>query len=155
MKDSYLMFYREEPADILGVYLNGIDLSGKNALSFDWSGGGIVTTMDDLLTFMMALENGDLVSDEVYQQMTDFSESYDKGIYYGMGMMYFDFSELSVLLGSMTDIYGGIGATGTYMFYDREKDTYFIANFGSLDFMEKSIEELIKIKMIYDRMKKE
>ena len=155
MKDSYLMFYQEEPADMLGVYLNGINYSGKNALSIDWAGGGIVTTMSDLLTFMLALENGDLVSDEVYQQMTDFSESFDKGIYYGMGMMYFDFSELSFLLGSMTDVYGGMGATGTYMFYDKKKDTYFIANFGSLDFMEKSIEELIKIKMIYNRMEKD
>ncbi len=154
MKDSYLLFYQEEPADMLGVYLNGINFSGKNALSVDWSGGGIVTTMDDLLTFMMALENGVLVSDEVYQQMTDFSESFDKGIYYGMGMMYFDFSELSFLLGSMSDVYGGMGATGTYMFYDKKKDTYFIANFGSLDFMGKSIEELIKIKVIYNRMEK-
>ncbi len=152
MKDSYLMFYQEEPADILGIYVNGIDFSKRNALSIDWSGGGIVTTMDDLLTFMMALVNGDLVSDEVYQQMTDFSESFDKGIYYGMGMMYFDFSELSFLLGSMTNVYGGMGITGTYMFYDQEKDTYFIANFGSLDFMKKSIEELIKIRMLYDRM---
>ncbi len=155
MEDSYLMLYYEESADILGIYVNGINLSGKNALSIDWSGGSIVTTMDDLLTFMMALENGDLVSDEIYQQMTNFSESFDKGIYYGMGMMYFDFSELSFLLGSMTDIYGGMGTTGTYMFYDKEKDTYFIANFGSLDFMEKSIDELIKIRMIYNRMKNE
>ena len=152
MKNSYLMFYQEGPADMLGIYLNGIDLSGRNALSVDWSGGSIVTTMDDLLTFMMALVNGELVSGEVYQQMTDFSESFDNGIYYGMGMMYFDFSELSILLGSMTNVFGGMGITGTYMFYDQENDTYFIANFGSLDFTEKSIEELIKIRMLYDRM---
>lgn len=152
MKDSYLMFYNDEPADILGIYVNGMDYSSKNALSIDWSGGGVVTTMEDLLTFMMALENGQLLSKEVYEQMTDFNESYDKGIYYGMGMMYFDFSEISLMLGSMTDVYGGMGATGVYMFYDPAEDTYFIANFGSLDFTEKSIEELIKIRMIYDRM---
>ncbi|MGO4545106.1 serine hydrolase domain-containing protein [Paenibacillus sp. 2TAB23] len=152
MKDSYLMFYHDEPADILGVYLNGIDYSDKNALSIDWSGGGVVTTMNDLLTFMRALEKGALLSDEVYKQMTDFNQRYEKGIYYGMGMMYFDFSELSFLLGSMTDVYGGVGATGTYILYDKKKDTFFIANFGSLDFAEKGIEELVKIRMIYDRM---
>ena len=152
MNNSYLIFYQEEPADILGVYINGIDFSGKNALSVDWAGGGIVTTMDDLLTFMMALVNGDLVSDEVYHQMTDFSERLDRGIYYGMGMMYFDFSEISFLLGSMTNVYGGMGITGTYMFHDKEKDTYYIAKFGPLDFTERSIKELIRIKMIYDRM---
>lgn len=152
MNDSYLMFYNDAPADIVGVYLNGIDYSDKNALSIDWSGGGVVTTMNDLLNFMRALENGVLLSDEVYRQMTDFKHRYEKGIYYGMGMMYFDFSELSFLLGSMTDVYGGVGATGTYILYDKEKDTFFIANFGSLDFAEKGIEELVKIRMIYDRM---
>lgn len=153
MKDSYLMFYQDEPADMIGVYINGIDYSDRNALSIDWSGGGVVTTMNDLLMFMMALENGDLLSREVYSEMTDFVHRYDKGIYYGMGMMYFDFSELSFMLGTMKDVYGGVGATGTYVLYDKAQDTYFIANFGSLDFGEKSIEELIKIRMIYDRLK--
>lgn len=154
MKDSYLMFYNDEPSDIVGIYINGIDYSGRNALSVDWAGGGVVTTMNDLLTFMRALEDGALMSDDVYEQMTDFTQRYEQGIYYGMGMMYFDFSELSFLLqlSSITDVYGGVGATGTYVLYDKEQDTYFIANFGSLDFAEKSIEELVKIRMIYDRM---
>lgn len=62
----------------------GISLKLKNFLNHREVIGGIVTTMDDLLTFMVALENGDLVSDEVYQQMTNFNEIYYKGIYYGM-----------------------------------------------------------------------
>lgn len=153
MKDSYLMFHREGAAAPIGVYLNDIDLSDKKALSVDWSGGGVVTTMDDLLTFMKALEHGELLSDETHGKMTDFRHDYDKGIRYGLGMMYFDFSELSFLLGSMTDVYGAVGATGTYALYDKKNDTFYIANFGSLDFAEKSIEELVKIRMIYDRMK--
>lgn len=152
MDDSYLMFYKDVPTDILGIYIDGVDYKNKTALSLDWSGGGIVTTMDDLLRFMIAMESGDFLSDEVYNQMKDFKEKYDKGIYYGMGMMLFDFSELSFLLGSMSEVYGGMGSTGVYMFYDQNNDTYFIANYGSLEFMEKSIEELIKIRMIYDRM---
>jgi D-alanyl-D-alanine carboxypeptidase len=154
MENSYLLFHNEEQIkeDILGIYVNNLDFSNKEALSVDWSGGGIVTTMSDLLIFMKALVNGELVSNETLGQMTYFDKQYDKGIRYGMGMMYFDFSELSFLLGSMSDVYGGVGSTGTYMFYDKAHDTYFIANFGSMDFMEKSIEELIKIRMIYDRM---
>lgn len=152
MNDSYLMFYNDELADIIGIYINGIDYSDRNALSVDWAGGGVVTTMNDLLTFMRALENGTLLSDEVYSKMTDFNHRYEKGIYYGMGMMYFDFSELSFLLGSMSDVYGAVGATGTYALYDKEEDTFFIANFGSIDYAEKGIEQLVKIRMIYDRM---
>lgn len=152
MKDSYLMFNQAGPADVLGIYVEGIDLSDKNALSVDWAGGGVVTTMKDLLAFMIALEEGKLLSDEGYRQMRDFAHRYDKGIYYGLGMMYFDFSELSVLLSSMSDVYGAVGSTGTYALYDREHDTFYIANFGSLDFAEQGIEELVNIRMIYDRM---
>lgn len=152
MADSYLMLYNDAPADLIGFYINGIDYSRKKALSVDWAGGGVVTTMKDLLTFMRALENREMLSDETYKQMTDFKHRYAKGIYYGMGMMYFNFGELSFLLGSMTNLYGGVGATGTYMLYDKTKDTYFIVNFGSLDFREKGIQELVRIRMMYDRM---
>ncbi|MGR7947406.1 serine hydrolase domain-containing protein [Paenibacillus sp. M.A.Huq-81] len=155
MQDSYLMFYNDSQADILGVYVNGVDFSDKKALSVDWAGGGVVTTMNDILTFMRALEAGKILSDEAYKQMTDFTQRYDKGIYYGMGMMYFDFSEISFLLGSMTDVYGATGATGTYALYDKKKDTFYIANFGSLGFAEEGIKQLVQIKMIYDRMKVE
>ncbi|WP_028545566.1 serine hydrolase domain-containing protein [Paenibacillus taiwanensis] len=152
MKNSYFMSNYDQPANILGIYVHGIDLSDKRALSVDWAGGGVVTTMSDLLTFMRALEERTLLSDEVYKQMTAFTHHYEKGITYGMGMMYFDFSELSFLLGSMSDLYGGVGSTGTYALYDKAKDTYFIANFGSLDFTQKGLEQLINIRMIYDRM---
>lgn len=66
MTESYFMFYNDKPTDIIGIYMNEIDFSNKNALSIDWAGGGVVTTMNDLLTFMMALENGTILSDDVY-----------------------------------------------------------------------------------------
>jgi len=157
MKDSLYWMERDAPADLLGIYVNGVDFSDKKALSVDWSGGGVATTMNDLLTFMKALAYGELVSEEVFAQMTDFRQRYDKGIHYGLGMMEFDFSELSFLLkfSGITDVYGAVGATGTYALYDKANDTFFVANFGSLDFAEKSIEELVKIRMIYDRIKAE
>ena len=152
MRDSDLMFFGGQEKEMLGVYIDGIDFSDKKALSMDWSGGGIVTTMDDLLKFMTALETGELLSEDTYEQMKDFRYAYDKGITYGMGMMCFDFSELSVLLGSMPDMYGGVGATGTYMLYDQVSDTYFIANYGALGFSQKSIEDLVDLRMLYDRI---
>jgi len=51
--------------------------------------------MEDLLTFMKALEGGEWLSDDAYSQMKGFRHRYDKGIRYGMGMMYFNFRELS------------------------------------------------------------
>ncbi|WP_270166959.1 serine hydrolase domain-containing protein [Paenibacillus sp. SYP-B4298] len=152
MQDSYVKDPYGVQADALGVYVDGIDFNGKKALSIDWAGGGIITTMDDLLAFMKSFTQGALVSSDVYRQMTDFSQRYDQDIYYGMGMMYFDFSKLSFLLRGMTDVYGGVGSTGTYVLYDPAKETYYIANFGSLHYARQAIQQLIRIRMIYNRM---
>lgn len=156
MKDSYLMFHAKsaQNADevILPIYLDDMDLSTANVLSIDWSGGGIVTTTNDLLTFFRAFHDGELISKDAISAMTLFDSVYDKGIYYGQGLMQFRLSELSIFLRGMPDIYGGIGASGCYMFYDPSTETYYIFNLGSIGMVEKGMAELIQIMMIYDRI---
>ncbi|GBF73679.1 serine hydrolase [Paenibacillus sp. 598K] len=152
MHDSYVKERFPDLNEALAVYVDGVNLNGTNALSVDWAGGGIMTTMDDLLLFMQAWTQGALVSDAVYEQMTDFRQRFDTGIRYGMGMMYFDFSELSWLLRGMSDLYGGVGSTGTYALYDPTHDTYYIANYGSLHYTPKAIRHLVKLRMLYARM---
>jgi D-alanyl-D-alanine carboxypeptidase len=61
MADSRLMSEFGPGSGILAVDAHGVDLSERNALSVDRSGGGVVT-MSDLLRFSRALEGGDLVS---------------------------------------------------------------------------------------------
>ena len=152
MPDSYVMTRFGSPSGILSIDVDGVDLSTRNALSVDWAGGGVVTTMADLLTFMRALEGGDLVSDAVHERMTTFEHELQSGIGYGSGVMQIRFRDLSPLLFSMTDVHGGVGSTGTFALYDPSNDTHYIANFGSLDFAEKAIEELIEIRLIFDRV---
>jgi D-alanyl-D-alanine carboxypeptidase len=143
MNDTYLIF-RSEPTnpqkyDILEAYLKGVDLSDTNALSFDWSGGGLVTTMSDLLIFNKALNEGKLLGTDTFEQMKDFSNKYLDGVYYGLGMVEFRFGEFSFLLKGLPDIYGGVGDSSTFMMYDKTNDIHIIANFGSVDFMETSV----------------
>lgn len=156
MNNSYLNFKSESQAqseeDILEIWIDGTDFSQKNALSLDWAGGGIVSTTQDLLTFFKALHNGELVKDSTFNQMKQFNNEYRTGVYYGMGMMEFDFGDFSFFLEDLSNIYGGVGATGSFMMYDETNDTYIIANYGSFEFMDDSVESLANILMIYDRM---
>lgn len=156
MNNSYLNFKSESQVqseeDILEIWIDGTDFSQKNALSLDWAGGGIVSTTQDLLTFFKALHNGELVKDSTFNQMKQFNNEYQTGVYYGMGMMEFDFGDFSFFLEDLSNIYGGVGATGSFMMYDETNDTYIIANYGSFEFMDDSVESLANILMIYDRM---
>ncbi|GAA1409105.1 serine hydrolase domain-containing protein [Oerskovia paurometabola] len=153
MADSYLLSEFGEGTDILSLTADGVDISRRNALSVDWAGGGVVTTMDDLLLFLRALTGNHLVSEETLAGLTTFEHDLDKGIGYGMGVMQLRFSELSPLLFAMPDVHGAVGATGTYALYDPSGDTYYIANFGSLDYRQKAIEELVQVRLLVDRLK--
>lgn len=156
MEDSYLMFKSKASVQpdqpILEAWMQGHDISAYNSVSIDWSTGGIVTTTDDLLTFFRAFHDGSLVSPDTMEIMRTFGHKYADGIYYGLGMMSFNFEELSVMLKGMPTVYGGVGSTGCFMLYDSLNDTYYIANFGSLGYTEKCIHTLIKIMNIYGRI---
>lgn len=156
MDNSYLMFKSNASVQpdkpILEIRIQGHDLSTANSLSIDWAGGGIVTTADDLWTFFRALNAGELIAQDTIETMKTFDQKYADGIYYGLGMMSFDFGELSPMLKGMPSVYGGVGATGCFMLYNSLDDTYYIANFGSLGYTEKGIMNLIEIMNIYSRM---
>ena len=156
LTNTYLLYNsrKNEVSDgeIMDLNLNGINLVGTNALSIDWTGGGIVTTTDDLLTFYKALNEGDLVQKHTLEKMTDFQHKYLKGVYYGSGMMQFRFRDFSPLLSGMSNIHGGVGASSSFMLYDSNNDTYIIGNSGSLDIMGKSVQQLINILLILSRI---
>lgn len=158
MNDTYLIFQsnpKNNPKfEMLEVYVNGIDVSDTNALSFDWSGGGLVTTMADLLKFSKALIDGKLVDIDVFHQMTNFSRKYMDGVYYGLGMMEFRFGEFSYFQKDIPNLYGGVGDSSTFMLYDKSNDIHIIANFGSIDLMEESVPFLAEVLMTVDRLDK-
>ncbi|WP_105616404.1 serine hydrolase domain-containing protein [Vallitalea okinawensis] len=156
MRDSYVMLetspFNEGTEDILGMKLDGKDISKSKVLSVGRSDGGVVSTTGDLLIFFNALQNGELISQQSFEQMKSFDKIYDKGIMYGSGMMSFNLKELALIFPGLPTIYGGVGTSGTFMMYDESKDLYIIMNVGVVDMMEESVTQIIKILMIYNQI---
>lgn len=156
MRDSYAILEsspsNESREDIMVMKFDGVDISKSKSISAGCADGGIVSTQSDLLIFFSALQNGELISEQSFEQMKDFERVYDKGIKYGTGMMSFNLSELAPILPNLSTIYGGVGATGTFMLYDESKDLYIIMNVGVLDLMEECVSQLIKVLMVYNRI---
>lgn len=157
MDDSYLTFYSEpknQPKKpISEIWFKGTEVSTYNSLSIDWSGGGIISTPEDLLKFYKGLREGQLVSPERLEAMETITGKFRAGIHLGAGMMQLRFEEFFFLLKGMPRMNGHIGVLSTHMMYDPTNDTYIIANFGSTEFMEKSFQLLIKLNSVLTRIK--
>lgn len=157
MRDSYLMFYSEPlntpKKNIEKIWFNDVEVSGYESLSCDWSGGGIVSTTEDLLKFNQALRSSQLVQSSNLETMDICTNKFKPGIYYGLGMMEIRFKEFFFLLGGLPKIKGHIGILSTHLFYDPSRDAHIIMNFGSNTFMVESFKALIEIENVLQRMK--
>jgi D-alanyl-D-alanine carboxypeptidase len=157
MRDSHLMFYSEPQntpgRDIAEIWLNGVEVSGFESLSCDWSGGGIIATTADLLKFNQALRSEQLIPASALETMDICKYRFQPGIYYGLGMMEIRFKEFFFLLGRLPRVKGHIGILATHMFYDPVQDAHVIINLGDNKRMVASFRALIEIENALQRMK--
>ena len=158
MENTYLMFYdhlddqtlRKPIAD---VWLDGVNIKDYPSLSIDWAGGGLISTLEDMETFVVSTFEGDLLSQETLEEMNQYNYKFEDGIYYGLGLMELRFEEFFPLLGHLPRLRGHMGVLGTSMFYDPETKTTYISSFGSTDFTRENIVTMIEVLMTLDRIK--
>lgn len=150
MSDSYLML-RSHPTTeraIAPAWLDGVDVSSYSSLSADWAGGGIVSTVDDLARFSVALHGGELVTESQLAEMKRARHRFRPGIHYGTGFMSLRFAEFFFLLRNLPTPTGHIGVLATHMFYDEVNNAHIIMNFGSTAEMVRSFRTLIQIESL-------
>ncbi|MCR2806597.1 serine hydrolase domain-containing protein [Paenibacillus soyae] len=149
MNDTY-MPHRTKPANMFSppmapVWLGGTEISSYVSLSCDWSGGGIVSTTDDLLLFNRALREGKLLQPATLQAMDTIRHRFRPGLHYGLGMMEVRFEQFFFLLRGLPRYRGHIGVLSTHLFWEPETDTHIALNFGSDGAMVQSFKALIQI----------
>ena len=155
MNDSY-MATRSAPlsgniAPIADLWLEGIEFGDAPALSVDWSGGGVISTLDDLLRFSIALHDETLINSTSLDAMFSDTNKFNQGIYTGEGGMTVRFKEFFPLL-DLPLVRGHIGILGTHLFYDATTDTHIVLNFGSTSEIEPSFMALIEILSVIKRV---
>lgn len=110
MKDTYFEFY-EEPINkdkTIQQYVGNTNFSNINT-SFDWSGGGLVSTNKDLAVFIEALFNLKLIKQESLQKMINVKFTKNNESRYGLGVYEFVINR---------DVfYGHFGFYGTFVGY--------------------------------------
>jgi D-alanyl-D-alanine carboxypeptidase len=116
LADTYLEFYEEPRGDapLSHAYYGGMDLDGSVNTSFDWGGGGIVSTCDDLNTFIRALFGLRLFREKSTLEWMLASTDETSRWNYGLGIKKTPTSGLA--------LYGHPGAYGCDMYYCPDED---------------------------------
>lgn len=161
MADSCLLFHTmpgggasvPDPADVLGLaplWLGRDEVSRAQSLSCDWGGGGVVSTVDDLVRFSRAWHDGVLVSEASRVRMTDARNRFRAGIRYGAGAMRLHYEGFSPFLRGMPRTVGHLGVTGVHLFAAPERGIHLAMNFHSTREMLRSFRvhiELVRLAL--------
>ena len=149
MNHSYLFrFPTSEKNELPIAHLFGRhqNVTGFASLTIaSYAGGGIVSTLEDLLIFMRKLMHGDLVKNESFERMKDwskFSSLNFLGIDYGYGLA--SFKIIPLIMPKKYRVFGNFGSTGTFMFYHPEMDIYFIGALNHFGYGRKGIKIMFK-----------
>jgi D-alanyl-D-alanine carboxypeptidase len=123
MQHTYFEYY--EPAITEGkrvdAFLGKINMTEKINTSYEWGGGGLVTTTKDLGAFIKLLFNNSFFHDSTtLKKMTDFEKVKNLGANYGLGMFSFEVNGKTY--------YGHGGFYGSLLLYEPIDGITFSAN---------------------------
>lgn len=116
LDDSYLEYYEHARGDapLSHAYYGSLDVSGDVNTSFDWGGGGIVSTVENLNTFYRALLNGELFENTSTLEMMLRNTDNDENWNYGLGIK-------RMIIGGQA-FYGHPGAYSCDAYYCPDED---------------------------------
>lgn len=116
LENTYFEFY-ERPlneSEIQNQFVGSVNFKDLNT-SFDWAGGGLVSTNKDLSTFIKALFENKLVCSSTLRKMTNVKDTKDGENRYGLGIYESEYN------GKI--YYGHYGFYGSYIGYCPENKT--------------------------------
>jgi len=125
LQDTYFEYYeaRRGRGRMIDTYLNRINITRKINTSYEWGGGGLVSTTAELATFIRAVFELRLFErPATLQRMLDISATQDYGAHYGLGIFQFQIDDLR--------LYGHGGYYGSLMLHDPDHDITIVANAG-------------------------
>ena len=125
MNDTWFEYYEPETGSgkRIDAFLNGINMTKKINTSYEWGGGGLVSTTRDMAVFIEALFKNEFFKDPAtLTRMTDYSATEKFGAHYGMGIYKYE------LNGKV--FYGHGGFYGSILAYDPVDKITLSANIG-------------------------
>jgi D-alanyl-D-alanine carboxypeptidase len=108
------------PADI---YYDNTIITRTRSNGAYWADGGLISTVDEMIAFMEALNEGKIISKSTLELMHDWHKM-EFPIQYGYGTMCFKLPRLIAGMSGLTPLWGHSGSTGSFLYYSEDLDLY-------------------------------
>lgn len=148
MEHSYMLLHSKSEKTSghkeAGFYFDQTRLNEiRGFVGLDFSGGGVVAPMEDLLLFMKALTSHQLVSENTFDIMIHDKARLYPGWDYGYGI--WQVRPVPILIPVKYQSWGILGATGAFMFYHPELEAYIIGSFNHQSWQRKCVRFMFKV----------
>lgn len=142
MSHAYMLNYSKSAEDAgyptASFTLNNTVLNDNPTYGhLDYAGGGVVAPLDELLIFMKALVNYEIVGRSTLEQMMKDKAKLTLGIDYGYGI--WQIKTVPLLMPKKYNCWGVAGITGAFMFYHPRTESYLIGNFNESSYEQKAL----------------
>ena len=136
LKHTYLVGYGGDqvlpsalPAD---VFFKNTNITKVRSNGSYWADGGIVSTAEEMIVFLKALNGERVVSRSSLGQMHAWRK-WRFPLEYGLGTMLFSFPRPMRTLMRMPPLWGHSGSTGSFLFYCEDADLYLAGTLDQVD----------------------
>jgi D-alanyl-D-alanine carboxypeptidase len=151
LKNTWLVGHIEDrpvqlasPAD---VFYRDSNISKIRSHESYWADGGIVSTSQEMITFLKALNEGKIVRPDTLKLMHNWHKL-EFPMEYGYGTMLFKPPSLMTLVTNMRPLWGHSGSTGSFLYYSDELNLYMAGTIDQADSQVKPFELMSRVMKV-------
>ncbi|MBW1894596.1 MAG: serine hydrolase, partial [Deltaproteobacteria bacterium] len=109
-----------------------------------WADGGIVSTAEECIIFLKALNEGRIVSGDTLKTMHNWHKL-QFPLQYGYGTMYFKLPWFINMLMKVPPLWGHSGSTGAFLYYSEDMNLYMAGSINQTELKSKPFRLMLKV----------
>ena len=129
------------PADIFYKDMNITKTRSNGAY---WADGGIVSTAEEMIIFLKALNDGRIISGDTLKLMHHWHKL-QFPLQYGYGTMYFKLPRFINMVMKVPPLWGHSGSTGSFLYYSDDLNLYMAGSINQVESKSKQFKLMLRV----------
>jgi D-alanyl-D-alanine carboxypeptidase len=135
----------EPSAAIADVFSKDLNITRIRANGSYWADGGMVSTTEDAIIFLKALNEGKIIGKDTLKLMHSWHQLRKMPFQYGYGTMCFEISAFINWDAKVPPVWGHTGSVGSFLYYSASQDLYMAGTINQTDDKIAPIMLMIKV----------